>query len=265
METGLYERLFLLVVLAASLVAFGRGVWPPLALFLQAKPDRRFSWRSWPQRLWRVFREVFLQEKVIRERPLVGLAHALVFWGFLAFAFITVDHIGLGFGVEVLDQRSPATQAYFTLVAVFAVAVLVGIMGLLVRRFGARPRALGNVSLESGVIGLFIILLMATYLAGLRVEPSTPLGRALWWAHTLVLAAFLPLIPKSKHFHLLLSPIGIFWQSRELALIPPLDYEHEEFGIEKRADATRKNILDAFACVECGRCQEHCPAFLTDK
>ncbi|MFQ5816820.1 MAG: (Fe-S)-binding protein [Terriglobia bacterium] len=265
METGLFERLLLLLVLAASLVAFGRTVWPRLALFLRAKPDRRFSWRTWPQRFGRVFREVLLQEKVIRERPLVGLAHALVFWGFLAFALITIDHIGLGFGAEVLDRQSPAAKMYFALVAVFAVAVLVGIVGLLVRRFLARPRALGQVSLESGVIGLLIMVLMATYLAVLYFEPHTPLGHAIWWAHTLVLAAFLPLIPKSKHFHLLLAPIGIFWQSRELALTPALDYEREEFGLEKRADATRKNILDAFACVECGRCQENCPAFLTDK
>ena len=30
-----------------------------------------------------------LQGKVIRERPLPGLAHAFVFWGFCAFALIT--------------------------------------------------------------------------------------------------------------------------------------------------------------------------------
>lgn len=265
MEMAPSERLLLALILAASIFAFGWTVRARLAFFLAAKPDRRFTWRTWPARAWRVFREVLLQEKVIRERPGAGVAHALVFWGFLAFALITVDHIGLGFGVEVVDRRSWAVRMYVTLVAVLAVGVLAGIVGLLIRRYLVRPRALGKVALESGLIGFFIILLMVTYLAGFIYEPHNALGRAIWWTHTLVLAAFLPLIPKSKHFHLLLAPIGIFWQTRELALMPALDYEKEEFGLEKRTDATRKNILDAFACVECGRCQENCPAFLTGK
>jgi len=265
MELSLLERLVLLLVLAASAGVFARTVWARWKLFAAAKPDTRFRWRSWPQRLWRVFREVLLQEKIIRERPAAGVAHALVFWGFLAFAFISIDHIGLGFGIEVLNRTSWSVRMYFLLVSVIAVAVLISIVGLLLRRFLVRPRALGEVSWESGLIGLFIALLMVTYLLGQVYEPETEAGRKIWWAHTLVLAAFLPLIPRSKHFHLLLAPFAIFWQSRELALVPALDYEKEEFGLEKRADATRKNILDAFACVECGRCQESCPAFLTDK
>lgn len=265
MEMTLFEQLFLLVVLGLSIGHFVHTVGTRLRLFLAGKPDRRFTWRTWLPRLGRVFREVLLQEKVIRERPVAGLAHALVFWGFLAFALITMDHIGLALGVEVLDRRVWAVRMYFTLVGFIAVGVLLGIIALVVRRFLARPRALGKVSPESGVIGLFIALLMVTYLAGQVYEPNTPTGRNIWWTHTAVLAAFLPLIPRSKHFHLLLAPIGIFWQSRELALIPALDYEQEEFGLEKSTEATRKNILDAFACVECGRCQENCPAFLTDK
>ncbi len=265
MELSLSERLVLLLVLAASAGVFARAVWVRWSLFAAAKADTRFQWRSWPQRLWRVFREVLLQEKIIRERPAAGIAHAFVFWGFLAFALISLDHIGLGFGLEVLNRTSWSVRMYFLLVSVVAVAVLISIVGLLLRRFLVRPRALGEVSWESGLIGLFIALLMVTYLAAQVVEPGTEMGRTIWWAHTLVLAAFLPLIPHSKHFHLLLAPFAIFWQSRELALVPALDYEKEEFGLEKRADATRKNILDAFACVECGRCQENCPAFLTDK
>ena len=49
-------------------------------------------------------------------------------------------------------------------------------------------------------------------------------------------------------------------------MIPTLDLENSEtFGIEKAADFAWKDNLDAFACMECGRCQDVCPAFRTDK
>jgi Fe-S oxidoreductase len=51
--------------------------------------------------------------------------------------------------------------------------------------------------------------------------------------------------------------------SREVA---PLDIEKSEvFGLEKAADWTWKDGLDAFACMECGRCQDACPAFASGK
>jgi len=265
MTAPLIERLLLLLVLVISIGWFWREVHIRLALFLRAKPDTRFSLRPYGPRLLRFIRRVCLQEKVIRERPLVGLAHAVVFWGFLLFLLIGLDHIATGFGTGFLDRSRGFGLVYVRIVAVFAVGVSVGIVGLLMRRFLVRPRALGEISLESGLIGFFIFLLMVTYLAGLYSTPTSPVGRIIWWLHTLVLAAFLPLIPRSKHFHLLLGPIGVFWQSHTLAHIPTLDYEHEEYGLEQAKDVTRKNVLDAFACVECGRCQENCPAFLTGK
>jgi len=266
MPAQLLERLLLALVLIVSIGWFWREVQLRLALFLRAKPDKRFSLRPYGPRLVRFVRQVCLQEKVIRERPLVGLAHAVVFWGFLLFLLVSLDHIASGFGVAFLDRTGGFGWLYVHLVAVFAIGVSIGILALLARRFLLRPRALGEVSLESGVIGLFIFLLMVTYLAGLYYpEASGPIAHALWWLHTLVLAAFLPLIPRSKHFHLLLGPIGVFWKAQTLAHIPTLDYEREEYGLEQAKDVSRKNVLDAFACVECGRCQENCPAFLTGK
>ena len=64
--------------------------------------------------------EVMLQAKVIRERPLPGLAHAFVFWGFCAFALVTLNHFAIGFGIRFLARRFG--RFYFQLAAVFAVA-----------------------------------------------------------------------------------------------------------------------------------------------
>ncbi len=47
--------------------------------------------------------------------------------------------------------------------------------------------------------------------------------------------------------------------------MPNLDFEREQVGLETVADVERKQVLDAFTCVECGRCQVNCPAHATGK
>jgi Fe-S oxidoreductase len=47
--------------------------------------------------------------------------------------------------------------------------------------------------------------------------------------------------------------------------VPNLDFEQEQVGLETLADVERKQVLDAFTCVECGRCQVNCPAHGTGK
>jgi Fe-S oxidoreductase len=76
-----------------------------------------------------------------------------------------------------------------------------------------------------------------------------------------VILAFMALIPASKHFHLVLSPITVFLKSPELGNLPNLDFEKEQVGLETVKDLGSKSVLDAFTCVECGRCQVNCPAW----
>src|SRR4026209_279946 len=102
---------------------------------------------------------------------------------------------------------------------------------------------------------------MVTFLLGSRLDESSPAGRANWWVHMLVILAFLALIPASKHFHLVLSPITVFLKSPELDNVPNLDFEKEQVGLEVVKDLGSKTVLDAFTCVECGRCQVNCPAW----
>src|SRR5208337_3509269 len=136
--------------------------------------------------------EVLCQAKVIRERPLAGMAHALVFWAFCAFALVTLNHCAAIFGLAFLDPAGRAGRLYFYFAAAFAAACAVGILGLLVRRFLARPRWLGELSWGSGLVALLIFVLMATYLAAFFVTEPAGAVQALWWAHTLTLLAFLP-------------------------------------------------------------------------
>ena len=75
---------------------------------------------------------------------------------------------------------------------------------------------------------------------------------------------FLPLIPHTKHLHLALSPVTVFLRRAGFSRIPPLAGD-EDFGLDTGKDVTRIDALQAYTCVECGRCTEHCPAFNTGK
>src|SRR5206468_519057 len=140
----------------------------------------------------------------------------------------------------------------------------ISIAGLAFRRFVIRPKWLEPVSYESGVIALLIFILMVTYMPVWWVPEASSTGRALWWVHTLTLLAFFPLIPHTKHLHLVLSPVTIFLKREGFSHIPPLSGD-EDFGLVSGKDITRITELQAFSCVECGRCTEHCPANNTGK
>jgi Fe-S oxidoreductase len=64
--------------------------------------------------------------------------------------------------------------------------------------------------------------------------------------------------------HLVLSPVTIFFERHEFSHIPPLAGD-EDFGLDTGKDLTRVIALQAYSCVECGRCSEHCPATNTGK
>ena len=130
---------------------------------------------------------------------------------FCAFALVTLNHCAAVFGLAFLDPAGAVGRFYFWFAAVFALACAVGIFGLFVRRFFIRPRWLGqHLSWESGFIALLIFVLMATYLAAFFVASAGAPIRVLWWVHTLALLIFLPIIPHTKHLHLLLSPVTVF-------------------------------------------------------
>jgi Fe-S oxidoreductase len=228
---------------------------------LIAAAPNNFSVDNLPFRIRRFVRDVLLQVRTIRERPLTGLMHAFVFWGFVAFGgYTTVEFL---FGLGIVDLTETRWfYAYRVVLTPFAVAVLAGIMYLLIRRAFVRPIALGDhVSLESIVIALFITTLMVTFLLAFRLEEGTMAASVNWWIHALVILAFLAVIPASKHFHLVLSPVTVFLKSPELGNLPNLDFEKEQVGLETVKDLGSKMALDAFTCVECGRCQVNCPAW----
>ena len=256
-ESGLF-----LALLAASLYGFWLRFGKVWRTIRASKKDPEFRIQPVGRRLADFVWEVLLQGKVIWQRPLPGVAHALVFWGFCVFGLITLNHFAEGLHVGFLDRTGAFGPFYFDFAGVFAILVAVSIAGLAFRRFVVRPKWLGPLSKESGIIALLIFLLMATYLA--TFIPGWESSRLLWWAHTLVILGFLPLVPHTKHLHLVLSPVTIFLKRDSFSKIPPLVGD-DDFGLDTGKDVTELIALQAFSCVECGRCSQHCPATNTGK
>lgn len=249
---GPTEKFVFTVLLLISFGLFLREIANLARILRRAKPDADFRLRPLGKRVRRFLGEVLCQAKVIRERPLVGIAHALVFWGFCVFSLSTIDHLAQGLGFRLTPSESAAAKLYHGTASAFAVAVAISIFALAVRRFVVRPVWLGGISMESAVIALLIFALMLTYLT------------QSWWAHTLALLVFLPVIPRTKHLHLILSPFTVFLRRGSFSHIPPLAGD-DDFGLVTGKDITRIAALQAFTCVECGRCMEHCPAHRTGK
>ena len=132
------------------------------------------------KRLWRVFKEVFLHEKVIKDRLWPGLMHAFVFWGFVVFGIITLNHFSLGFNYQLISHTYLKFYSY--IVIPFSFLVLFGISFLTWRRFVTRPVALGKVSYTSGLVAISIVLLMVTYLLG-EIHLSPLAWKVNWWIH----------------------------------------------------------------------------------
>ena len=123
-------------------------------------------------------------------------------------------------------------------------------------------------------------------LTNLPSETLVFIERTCWWLHIVGIFVFLNYIPYSKHFHVFLSFINVFYSKLEpvgkLANMPsitkevksmltgeepPMDEDAEEvaFGAQDVKELTWKHLMDSYTCTECGRCTRVCPANITGK
>ena len=140
------------VLFAAMIVASGYLFWRRfggvLNKILKSKKDADFHLFPLGKRVWDFVWEVLCQAKVIRERPLPGLAHALVFWAFLRLCAGHAEPLrGRILGVGFLSIRTERLGGSISILPqCLRVACAVGILGLFVRRFLVRPKWLGESS-----------------------------------------------------------------------------------------------------------------------
>jgi Fe-S oxidoreductase len=91
-----------------------------------------------------------------------------------------------------------------------------------------------------------------------------------WWGALGLILAFVPYFPYSKHAHLFMGPLN--YMSRPVRRSPgtleKMDFEDEDveqLGVVKLEDLPQTELLDAYACIMCSRCQDMCPAYVTKK
>ena len=115
----------------------------------------------------------------------------------------------------------------------------------------------------------------ATLTAGLWSAVDSPaalmfLRHLSWWLALGLILLFIPYFPTSKHAHLFMGPVNFLTRPRRNAYgtLEPLDFENddvEQFGVARLEHLEKTEILDAYACIMCNRCQDVCPAYVTGK
>lgn len=94
--------------------------------------------------------------------------------------------------------------------------------------------------------------------------------RLMFWISLGLVFAFLPYFAYSKHIHLFVAPLNFALKPErksigQLSYINLEDQSIEQFGAAKMKDLGWEQIMDAYACIQCFRCQEVCPAYNTGK
>ncbi len=154
------------------------------------------------------------------------------------------------------------------------IVVVTGFFLQAFRMIAATPEALGlsqpeyYVHPEWGQIR-FVGFWIAGMFAGLPEATRYLWYQILWYSHVIITvgAVFYVIFAWDKLTHILISPVNVLFKtSRPKGALSTVDLENAEtYGIGKIEDFTWKQLFDLDACTNCGRCQDRCPAYLTDK
>lgn len=291
MPGAIVQLILFLAVTGLGVYAFARAV---IHRYMYVKLGQPVEWDGRAKRNLRDFAvQVFGQTKLLKDRK-SGLMHIVIFYGFIILQVGALDIIYKGLSGRPLPI--PGYEAFVLLQEVTVTLVLIAMGYAAYRRYGEKLERLKR-GWKPSIVVFFIFSLMlsvlltmsferlmegkgfslyapiasliAMPLAGMTQTAAEVLYMVCWWAHLLILLAFLVYVPQSKHFHLLSAPVNLLLRRTDpVGRLRKLDLEDEEaesFGTGKVEDFTQKQLLDLYACVECGRCTNVCPAAGTGK
>ncbi len=112
--------------------------------------------------------------------------------------------------------------------------------------------------------------IVAKMWSGLNPETIIFMEHVTWWLALGLILIFLPYFPYSKHAHLFMGPINIMaaHNRRSMAALEKIDFEDdniEQYGAAQIQHLPQTQLLDGYACIQCSRCQDACPAYETGK
>lgn len=292
-EVPFYPLAPLIFLLAA--VVFALRMARHLRVFAAARPSKVGDRPAQRLRSMAVF--ALAQVRMFREVR-VGTMHAAIFWGFVILTVATANRVTGGLVEAILAWPLDGWLWRAVLAAgnLLALAVLLAIVYALFRRLVTRP---ARVTLSRDALAV-LLLIAGIVAAELTAEAfrlarygdpyahaevvSWPLGQWLaaplapsvqqvvfavaWWINILLVSAFLVYLPGSKHLHVVTAVFNTaFRKLQPRGELPAMDLEADTgtFGVLTVVDLGWKDLLDAFTCTECGRCQSQCPAWATGK
>lgn len=253
------------------------------------------------QKQWEWATEVFGHSRLLKDLR-SGLLHLVLFYGFIVLQLGAADIIWKGLSGASLPL--PAYGVFTAIQEWTVTLILLAVIYGAYRRYMERISRLKR-GWKPAIVLWFIGGLMATIVMTQAFdtihewldsggEPSytasAPLSSAaawmlhqwgvtstaaawgyeiFWWLHYVVLLAFLVYVPQSKHFHIFAAPVNLWLRRRApVGKLEPLDLEDENaetFGVGAIEQFSQKQLIDLYACVECGRCTNVCPASNTGK
>ncbi|MBA2874439.1 (Fe-S)-binding protein [Thermaerobacillus caldiproteolyticus] len=246
------------------------------------------------ERFHKIWVNVFGQKKLLKDKQ-SGIIHVVFFYGFILVQFGAIDFIIKGL---VPDAHLPLGFLYpgFTFFQeIVTLLILIAVFWAFYRRYIEKLVRLKR-DFKAGLVLIFIGGLMLSVLFGNGMsiiwhgeeaawsEPVASLvastfqwvgetGAAVlfyvaWWVHLFILLTFLVYVPQSKHAHLIAGPVNVFFSRLSKPKLEKIDFEdetQESFGVGKIEDFKQTQLIDLYACVECGRCTNMCPATGTGK
>lgn len=250
---------------------------------------------SMKERLEAILVKVFGQKKLLKDKK-SGTIHVMMFYGFLLVQFGAIDMVIKGLSPESHLPLGPLYPAFTFFQELVTLMILTAVVWAFYRRYIEAIARLKK-GFKAGLVLLFIGLLMISVLFGngmeilwhdLEYSWSAPVASGIaflfswinetaaialfffsWWIHLLVLLTFMVYVPQSKHAHLIAGPVNVFLgRTNKVGQLASIDFEdesQEEYGVNKIEDFNQKQLVDLYACVECGRCTNMCPATATGK
>ncbi|WHY91863.1 4Fe-4S dicluster domain-containing protein [Neobacillus cucumis] len=247
------------------------------------------------ERLQKIWVNVFGQSKLLKDKKM-GAIHVAFFYGFLLVQFGAIDFIWKGIHPGSHLPLGPLYPAFTFFQEIVTLVILVAVLGAFYRRYIEKLVRLKR-GFKSGLVLIFIGGLMISVLLGNGMgiiwhgeDPSwsEPVASVIslafswvgktaaivvfyfaWWVHLIFLLSFLVYVPQGKHAHLIAGPANVYFNRLEKpGKLKKIDFEdesQESFGVGKIEDFTQLQMIDFYACVECGRCTNMCPATGTGK
>lgn len=239
----------------------------------------------------------------VSRKDLAGIGHALMLWGFGLFAIGYFIFIGLGggFGLSTVLADSKFGELYLSILDVAGLFVIVAIVWAAIKRYLVKPERLeasaksGGAMLSLLLSFMFILIvlyyciegfgyaaynnsaswpLIGTTFAGFLNKTGVPgntllsVYKGIWWSQYAIILGFVVYAPYSKHLHPLACAPNIFFKSlgpKGALKSADLNEAAKTFGTGKIQDFTRKQLLELYACTECGRCSASCPATISGR